>query len=165
MIEKHKLKQHVRQAVESLRLAINDRKGREEVLGIGFTTSDEVLSIGAFLLFSGDLPNDAELYQKLSPVEWSRSEEESFSALNNYLTSVSTLKGEDESDYRKRVRSVYDAFISILTDIDLREEYGSSLYLTFAGVDPNDILLEEEGRFVELLNPSHLYEQWSEEIG
>ena len=152
----------VRSSIVNLCTAI-EREGNEVLLAIGFLTTDSVTEVGAKLLFEGDLPDDAEDYQLLSPVEWIRSEEDAFSALNQQLSSF-ILSNEDEQKYEERISMIFNVFASTMESVDLRARYGSGLYLTFAGVDPNRILGLEEKKFVQLMNTHSVFKRWCAEF-
>lgn len=161
---KEVLQQEIRFSIEQLRDAIAARSNSDKLLAIGFVTTDDVMTIGAKVLFDGDLPENAQDYQKLSPVEWVHSEENAFMKLNQYLPSMARLAEENEDGYSQRVRVVFDKFIAVLKHVDLRRKFGETLYLTFAGVDPNSVLEAEEKRFVKLMNPSSIFELWCDEF-
>jgi len=156
---KEGLNREVERAVKALFKKINEH-GVEQLVAIGFVTTDDVQTIGARLLFEGDLPDDAEGYQKLSPVEWIFSEEEAFTKLNLFLSSQIKLCEESESNYEDRVANIFDAFATTLVNFEVRKKLGESLYLTFAGVDPNSVLERQEKLFVEAMNPRWIFDEW-----
>lgn len=136
-----------------------------ELLAIGLITTDNVQFVCAKILFAGDLPADAEPYQLLSPVEWVNSEEAAFTRLNHFLATEYDINNESDSECQLRVRSIFDTFANAFVDADLTKRFGTSLYVTFAGVDPGPHLVNEERRFVRQLNPPHVFDQWCEELG
>ncbi len=156
--------EQLRASIERLCKVIDASGRAEELLGIGFVTTDDLLAIGASLRFDGDLPADAENYELFSPVEWSRSEERSFEELNQYLELTRPPDSESDANYERRVRDVFELCASVVEQLDLRNRYGASLFLTFAGVDPNSVLAAEEKRFVARLNPSKVFEEWCDEF-
>ncbi|MCP3999025.1 MAG: DUF4303 domain-containing protein [bacterium] len=153
-----------RASVEQL-CEVIDASGRaEELSGIGFVTTDDLLAIVASLRFDGDLPTDAEPYQLLSPVEWPRSEERSFDEFNQHLELTRPPVSESDAEYERRVRDMFELCASVVEQLDLRNRYGASLFLAFAGVDPNSVLEVEEKRFVARLNPSKVFKEWCDEF-
>ena len=161
---KEDLNKEVERAIKALYEKINEEHSVKKLLAIGFVTTDDLQAIGAKLLFAGDLPDDAEEYEKLSPVEWFSSEEEVFSKLNLFLSSQELLQ-EKESSYKNRVSRIFDSFATTLENSGIRKKFGESLYLTFAGVDPNTVLEEEEKLFVKKMNSDVVFEQWCSEFG
>ena len=159
---KEELNKEVERAIKALCAKINRHNKR--LLAIGFVTTDDVQTMGAKLLFEGDLLDDAEVYEKLSPVEWFSSEEEVFTELNLFLSSQKKLLQETESSYKDRVSNILDSFSTTLANIGIRKKFGESLYLTFAGVDPNTVLEEEEKLFVKRMNSNVVFEQWCSEF-
>ena len=161
---KEELNKEVENAIQALCTKLSEH-GFKQLLAIGFVTTDDVQIVGAKLLFEGDLPDDAELYQKLSPVEWEFSEEEAFTKLNLFLSSQKKQMPETESSYKDWVSNIFNSFATTLKNLEVRKKFGQSLFLTFAGVDPNDILEEEEKLFVETMNSKVVFEQWCLEFG
>ncbi len=151
-------------SIEQLCKAIDTSGRADKLAAIGLITTDDVLTIGSFLRFEGDLPGDAEPYQLLSPVEWTRSEEHAFDNLNQYLASTRPPAGESDEKYRKRVHNIFETCAVVLEQLDLRRRYGSALFLTFTGVDPNPVLEAEEKLFVNRLNSSGVFEEWCNEF-
>ncbi len=152
-------------AIEQLCEVIDASGHAEKLAGVGFVTTDDLLAIGVSLRFDGDLSEDAETYELYSPVEWPRSEEQSFDELNQHLKLTRPPDSESEAAYDKRVRYMFELCASVVEQLDLRNRYGASLFLTFAGVDPNPVLEAEEKRFVARLNPPEVFEEWCEEFG
>lgn len=161
---KEELNKEVERAIKALCGKINEEHSAKQLLAIGFVTTDDVQAIGVKLLLAGDLPDDAELYEKLSPVEWFLSEEEVFTKLNLFLSSQELLQ-EKESSYKNRVSNIFDSFAITLENFGIRKKFGESLYLTFVGVDPNTVLEEEEKLFVKRMNSDVVFEQWCSEFG
>ena len=157
------LAEHVVHSIEQL-CETMAKDSAKTLLAIGFVTTDDVSKIGAKILFDGDLPISAETYRKLSPVEWIHSDEDAFVGLNRFFESTVSLANENEDNYKQRVRNVFDEFASALEFMDLRKQFGDSLYLTFSGVDPNDVLESEEKRFVKSMNSASVFDQWFEEF-
>ena len=160
---KQELENEIENSIKILCKKINETN-TEKLLAIGFVITDDVQNVVAKLLFEGDLPDNSETYQTLSPVEWASSEKEAFVALNNLLYTLKNATRENQFNYKEWVGRIFDAFMTTLTYLDLRKSFGESLYLTFAGVDPNSILEEEEKRFVRAMNSSLVFEQWCVEF-
>ncbi len=142
-----------------------DESGKQTALrAIGFTTSDDLAVVGAFLLFDGDLPEDAERYMTLSPVEWTYSDEASFADVANLVESGRNAT-ESEEDYEARIRDIFEACADATEALELRQRYANLEYVTFASVDPSPFFVEQEGRFVRRLNSYELWQAWRHECG
>lgn len=152
-------------AIDRMCEKIDSEGHSKQLAAIGFATCDGVNQVGAYLLLDGDLPSSAERYQKLSPVEWSRSHETSFSELNNHLNRMFRDAGnESEAKYSTRIKDIFESCAEAIEKIELRKRYRESLYLTFCGVDPNHILVTEEKEFVRRFNNPQVYDEWCREI-
>ena len=145
--------------------AVREAGRADSLVAIGVVTADAVQAVGASLLFAGDLPEDAPAYRRLSPVEWSQSNEAAFAELNQYLKANRPLGGESDQEYRSRVSIVFDACASAMKMMDLRREFPRLAFLTFAGVDPNPALEEAEAEFVRRMNPPDVFDEWRAEFG
>ncbi|MCP4215797.1 MAG: DUF4303 domain-containing protein [bacterium] len=152
-------------AMEGMCRSIDSGGKSDSLTAIGFITVDTVHLMGAFLLYAGDLPDDAELYLKLSPVEWIYSHDSSFNELSDYLDEMFPRGTETKAEYRTRVHCIFTACADVLEQLDLRSRYGKLSYLTFCGTDPGPVLVEEEEGFVRRLNTPELFEQWCIEMG
>ena len=153
------------ESLEALGQRVAAQQPPSSLSGIGFVTDDQAAAIAAFLRFEGDFPLDAEPFLLLSPVEWLYSEDEAFKAVNAHLQSEAPEAGEAPDQYQKRVSSLFGCVAEAVEVADLRGRYGDGLYLTFAGVDPNETLERAEEDFIARLNPESVLEQWREEFG
>jgi hypothetical protein len=132
---------------------------------IGIVTDDSVDSVGASLLFMGDLPDDAPSYQRLSPVEWPHANESLFADLNQSLKAIRPPSGESDEGYQARVALVVDACIAAVRRVDLHHRFPSLTFVTFAGVDPSPVLQAAEENFVRQVNSPALFAEWQREFG
>lgn len=145
---------------------ILDQSGRGgSLVSIGLVTDDAVESIGASLLFVGDLPDNAPSYQRLSPVEWPHTHEAAFTELNRYLKAIRPPAGESDDEYKARVDLVVDACAAAMLQVDLRRRFPQLAFISFAGVDPNPVLEAAEAEIVRRLNSPHVLEEWRREFG
>jgi len=133
----------------------------KQLLAIGFITTDAVQAIAAKFLFEGELEDDAEAYLRLSPVEWTSSNEDAFVNLNSFLASPKNIEAVGYSEW---VSSVFDAFTATLSNLELRKKLGDPSYITFTGVDPNDELESAEKQFVKAMNSEAIFEEWCSEF-
>lgn len=153
--------------IDSIRelCGVLDKSGRaNELRAIGFVTTDDLVGFGAFLLFDGDLPEDAERYQKLSPVEWRFSEQRSFSAVNQVLDTALT-KQESDEEFSARIRCVFETCADVVEALELRRRYPNLEFITLAGTDPSQELVDAEEEFVRRLNTCETWQAWREELG
>ncbi len=161
-LERAPLLEHWRSSLERLVRFFDELGYAPDLRGIGLVTTEAVGFVGAFFLIRGDLPPEAEPYRVFSPVEWSRSTEEPFADLNGYLAAAAPPPHESDADYEARVRRVFDTCAEAIEASGIRDRFGPDLYLTFTGVDLNDVLEDAEARFVERVNSSKLHSEWRE---
>ena len=142
---------------------IENRLDSKKLQTIGIVTSGDLAGIAAYYLTEEDFSETCDLYLRYSAVEWPNSEGDCFKKLSNILEETHFALRRD-IDYKKVIRDTFDLCIDAMKIVDLRNRFGEHLFITFASVDPNNEMLLEEERFVEIMNPPLIYSNWKEEL-
>ena len=66
-----------------------------------------------------------------------------------------------EEAYLAELHVLVEGFSLAFEDLRLRARFGDGLFITFAGVDPNPLLVNAERTLVRRLNDAETFAEWS----
>ena len=66
-----------------------------------------------------------------------------------------------EEAYLGELHLLVELFALAFEDLRLPERFGNELFITFAGVDPNPLLVDAERAFVRRLNHASTFAEWT----